>query len=105
MFAAAQSNLHQPAQGRTPAQVKLSQPLQLLVSSLSAFGPEITDAPAFFHKVAHYFTRMHVEAGTTLWNVGDQPNSFYVIESGVLRASRDMDQLHYSAVETMLPAT
>jgi SulP family sulfate permease len=84
--------------------IKLAQPLQLLVSALSSFAPEITDAPSFFQQVAPYFTRMHVESGTVLWENGDLATAFYLIEAGILRASSEFEGLGHHFVETMLPA-
>lgn len=112
MFAAAQTALGDVYHGPNPDDSAISethqqqhQPMQILKSALSAFAPEMTESRTFYRKIAPFFERMSVEAGTILWNMEDESNSFYVIESGVLRANRDMQDLHFCSVETMLPAT
>lgn len=83
----------------------LPQPLQLFVSALSPYLTDLPDPQIFFANVTPFFTRMHVANNTLLWQEGDDASSFYVIESGVLRATTDMKELGHSFVETMLPAS
>ncbi|KAI5480036.1 sulfate transporter family protein [Pseudohyphozyma bogoriensis] len=62
-----------------------SQPLPLLLQSLRPFSPELDEN--FCFRLAPYFKRLHIERGTTLWTTGSESDSFYLIESGCLRAS------------------
>lgn len=105
MFAAAQTTLQGAYHGSSHEMPADQQPLQILKAALTAFAPEVEEPTTLFRRIAPYFTRMNVQAGAVLWNKNDHPNSFYVIESGVLRANREMDDLHFCSVETMLPAT
>lgn len=104
MFAAAQNNLPHIYKESAMSYTDINQPAQILQAALFAFAPEGEQA-SLFTRIAPFFKRMRVEAGTVLWALDDLPNSFYVIESGVLRASRNMRDLDYCFVETMLPAT
>lgn len=42
------------------------------------------------------FARKEYAAGTVLYNPGDRPNGFYLLESGILKARYDLPQGRYS---------
>ena len=50
----------------------------------------------FWYSCANSFERREFEAGTTLYNRGDRPDGFYLIESGMLKAEYDLPQGNYS---------
>jgi len=43
-----------------------------------------------------YFERRELEKGRVLYSRGDEPDGFYLLQSGILRADYDLDQGSYS---------
>ena len=51
----------------------LAQPLALLLQALGPYCGDLVDEPqAFFHRLAPYFTQLHLGSGRALW-VKDDP--------------------------------
>ena len=69
------------------------QPLQLILQTFSTVSEEPED---FWYKTASFFIRKEYAAGSVLYNPGDQPNGFYLLESGMLKARYDFPQGKYS---------
>ncbi|KAL8286302.1 hypothetical protein RQP46_004790 [Phenoliferia psychrophenolica] len=85
------------------AKSNFQQPLPLLLQSLRPFSPDMNEDVCF--RLAPYFKRVHIERGTTLWTTGSETDCFYLIESGMLRASYlFLDQTH-SICESMVAGT
>lgn len=69
------------------------QPLQLILQTFSTVSDKPED---FWHKTASFFVRKEYAAGSVLYNSGDSPNGFYLLESGMLKAKYDFPQGKYS---------
>ncbi|ORY75647.1 sulfate transporter family-domain-containing protein [Leucosporidium creatinivorum] len=79
------------------------QPLPLLMQSFKPFAPDLNEDYCF--RLVPYFKRVHIERGTTLWKDGDETDSFYLIESGMLRATYVFTDRAHSIVESMVAGT
>lgn len=62
------------------------QPLPLL---LQTFQGVTTKRESFWHRVSPYFEREEIPAGTVMYQSDTEASSFYIVESGVLRADYD----------------
>lgn len=69
------------------------QPLQLILQTFSTVSDKPED---FWYKIVSFFVRREYAAGTVLYNPGDRPNGFYLLESGMLKAKYDLPQGKYS---------
>lgn len=69
------------------------QPLQLILQTFSTVSNKHED---FWYKAASFFVRKEYAAGTVLYNPGDRPNGFYLLERGMLKAKYDFPQGKYS---------
>lgn len=69
------------------------QPLQLILQTFSTVSDKPED---FWYKTASFFVRKDYGAGCVLYNPGDRPNGFYLLESGMLKAKYDLPQGKYS---------
>lgn len=69
------------------------QPLQLILQTFSTVSDKPED---FWYKIVSFFVRKEYAAGTVLYNPGDRPNGFYLLESGILKAKYDFLQGKYS---------
>ncbi|KAF2018722.1 sulfate transporter family protein-like protein [Aaosphaeria arxii CBS 175.79] len=78
----------------------LAQPLKIL---LQTFEDVSTRNEDFWHRLAPYFTRQDLPAGTVLYSRGDEPNGFYILERGRFRAEYALDQGRF--YEVILPGT
>lgn len=56
-------------------------------------------------RLVPYFQRVNVARGTTLWTEGSEPDAFYVIESGMLRATYVFADCARSMSESMVAGT
>ncbi|KAG0141685.1 hypothetical protein CROQUDRAFT_663465 [Cronartium quercuum f. sp. fusiforme G11] len=74
------------------------QPIHLLVQTFKPFLPELGEE--FWRTHAPLFTRIELECGKTVWEQGSEPDCFYLIESGILRA-----KYNFNLEESMLPGT
>ncbi|KAH8927062.1 hypothetical protein BT69DRAFT_1238330 [Atractiella rhizophila] len=105
--AAAHENLQISSEGKNLMQ-NFAQPLPLLLLSLKPFARQLDQS--YFLRLIPYFQRVTIKRGDVLWNVNDEANSFYVIETGMLRAgysfpTSNTNQMHNKLSETMLPGT
>ena len=87
----------------TPVKTHFKQPLPLLLQSLRPFMRELNEDIAF--RMVPYFQRVHVERGTVLFQAGDATDSFYLIESGMLRATYVFHDRAHSITESMVAGT
>lgn len=71
---------------------RYAQPLPLL---LQAFKDLTTKSLDFWHQATPYFTRREYTAGTVLYSRGDEPDGFYILEEGILRAEYELEQGRY----------
>jgi sulfate permease, SulP family len=69
------------------------QPLPLL---LEMFEGMTTKAEDFWFKVGPYFEKRTLVQGTVLFEPGDRPNGFYLLEDGLMRADYDLPQGKFS---------
>lgn len=69
------------------------QPLQLILQTFSTVSDKPED---FWYKTVSFFVRKEYAAGSVLYNPGDRPNGFYLLESGMLKAKYDLPQGKYS---------
>ncbi|KAJ5606124.1 hypothetical protein N7510_008905 [Penicillium lagena] len=75
-----------------PAWSAMRQPLPLLLQTFQGLSSQTED---FWFSICPYFTRESYPASTVLYHEGDVPHSFYLLESGMLRAEYDLPQGRY----------
>ncbi|KAF2761764.1 hypothetical protein EJ05DRAFT_184459 [Pseudovirgaria hyperparasitica] len=83
-----------------PAWKHFSQPVKIMLQTFEDVSAQNED---FWQRAALYFTRRALAAGTVLYSRGDEPDGFFLLESGRFRADYSLDQgsLH----EIILPGT
>ncbi|SCV68526.1 BQ2448_647 [Microbotryum intermedium] len=81
----------------------LKQPLPLLMQSLKPFAADLNEDYCF--RLTPYFKRIHVQRGTVLWEQDADSDSFYLIESGILRANYVFVDRAHAIVESMVAGT
>lgn len=69
------------------------QPLPLILQIFRDMSDKGED---FWHRATHYFERASYPKGSILFEVGDTPQGFYLVEEGLLRADYDLPQGKYS---------
>ncbi|BAE54913.1 sulfate/bicarbonate/oxalate exchanger SAT-1 [Aspergillus flavus] len=74
------------------AWASMRQPLPLLLQTFQGLTSRNED---FWFRACTYFVRDTYAAGTVLFQEGDVPNGFYLLESGMLRAEYEMPQGRY----------
>ncbi|KAK5694100.1 hypothetical protein LTR97_009721 [Elasticomyces elasticus] len=92
--------LHEAAENaitetREPEQPKwqgFKQPLPLL---LQAFQDLTDKSEDFWFRSVRFFVRRDFTKGQMIYNRGDQPDGFYLLQSGILRAEYFLDQGNY----------
>ncbi|KAK4058034.1 hypothetical protein OIO90_000773 [Microbotryomycetes sp. JL221] len=87
----------------TPYKTNFQQPLPILMQSLRPFESDLNEDYCF--RLVPYFKRVNIERGTTLWNAGDEGDSCYVIESGMLRATYVFKDRSHAIAESMVAGT
>ncbi|KAI9368571.1 sulfate transporter family-domain-containing protein [Aspergillus egyptiacus] len=70
----------------------MRQPLPLLLQTFQGLTSRNED---FWFRACPYFVRETYAAGTVLFEEGDIPNAFYLLESGMLRAEYELPQGRY----------
>ncbi|KAF9895441.1 hypothetical protein FE257_000347 [Aspergillus nanangensis] len=70
----------------------MRQPLPLLLQTFQGLTSRNED---FWFPACGYFARECYTAGTVLFEEGDMPNAFYLLESGMLRAEYELPQGRY----------
>ncbi|PSK45346.1 hypothetical protein B9Z65_2486 [Elsinoe australis] len=68
------------------------QPLPLLLQTFQDFTTRNED---FWFRAIPFFTRREIPQGTILFSAGDEPDGFYLLQSGILRADYELDQGGY----------
>ena len=70
-----------------------AQPLKLILQAFST----VSDKPEeFWCRIISSFTRRTYAAGAILYEFGEDPDAFYLLESGTLKAKYDFPQGKYS---------
>lgn len=69
------------------------QPLPLLLQTFADCSDQNED---FWYRATRYFQRATFSKGSVLFRSGDDPNGFYLLEEGILRADYDLPQGKYS---------
>ena len=71
------------------------QPLQLILQTFSALSDKDDD---FWQTSVSFFEKRSFAAGTVLYNSGDVPDGFYLLERGLLKAKYGLPQGTFSEV-------
>ncbi|KAM0793249.1 hypothetical protein ACM66B_000711 [Microbotryomycetes sp. NB124-2] len=87
----------------TTYKTNFQQPLPILLQSLKPFMADLNEDYCF--RLVPYFKRVHIERGATLWSTGDDADSVYVIESGMLRATYLFKDRSHAVSESMVAGT
>ncbi|KAF1968606.1 sulfate transporter family protein-like protein [Bimuria novae-zelandiae CBS 107.79] len=77
-----------------------SQPTKIILQTFEDVSSKNED---FWHVLAPYFERREYPRGTVLYSRGDEPDGFYVVEKGRLRADYEFEQGNFS--ENIMPGT
>ncbi|GAA6005747.1 hypothetical protein JCM10207_005320 [Rhodosporidiobolus poonsookiae] len=83
--------------------MNFAQPLPILLQAFQPYSPDLNED--FCFRLVPYFKRVNVERGTTLWTNDSEPDAFYVIESGMLRANYAFADRSHSMSESMVAGT
>ncbi|TIB63823.1 hypothetical protein E3P78_01586 [Wallemia ichthyophaga] len=81
---------------------KHPQPLSLIIGTFKTYTDAHID---FYRQLAPYFTPVDLKAGDILWRQNEEPNGYYLIERGILRATYMFDGHSSPVDETMLTGT
>lgn len=76
-----------PSSTTTPVKQPKTQwpePVRLLMQALGPYAPELKED--FFNRLVPYFKKTKVSKGEILWQIDDVADSFYVLETGILKA-------------------
>lgn len=98
------SHLHLPPSAQSNQNQKksnLKQPLPLLMQTFHSHAPHLK--LDFWHRASKYFARQQLSAGHILYRANDDPNGFYIVEEGMLRAAYDLPVGRYE--ERIVPGT
>jgi SulP family sulfate permease len=69
-----------------------AQPLPLILQAFKDLTDKDLD---FWHRATSYFKRCEFPAGSVLYSRGDEPDGFYILEEGILRADYELEQGSY----------
>ncbi|KAF2145708.1 uncharacterized protein K452DRAFT_220946 [Aplosporella prunicola CBS 121167] len=69
-----------------------AQPIPLMLLTFQDLSDKDID---FWHRAVPYFQRREYAAGTVLYSRGDEPDGFYIVERGSLRADYHLEQGQY----------
>lgn len=69
-----------------------AQPLPLILQAFKDLTGKDLD---FWHRATGYFKRCEFPAGSVLYSRGDEPDGFYILEEGILRAEYELEQGSY----------
>ncbi|KIW06678.1 uncharacterized protein PV09_02383 [Verruconis gallopava] len=86
---AAATALQESGTMAVPKWQNFAQPLPLIMQTFKDLTEKDID---FWHRVSPYFVRREFPAGSILYSRGDEPDGFYVLEEGILRADYDLEQ-------------
>ncbi|GAA5934246.1 hypothetical protein JCM3775_006948 [Rhodotorula graminis] len=85
------------------SKMNFQQPLPILLQAFQPYSPDLNEDYCF--RLVPYFKRVNVERGTQLWAHGSEPDAFYVIESGMLRATYTFANSAHTMTESMVAGT
>ena len=95
-----QTQLHEAAtttlqdEGALPQKWQsFKQPLPLLMQIFEDVSDKNED---FWHHATQYFEKVTYPQGSVMFQVGDKPHGFYLVEEGLLRADYELPQGKYS---------
>ena len=71
------------------------QPLKLVLQAFSSVSDKHEN---FWYRATPFFERKEYSIGTLLYNRGDRPNGFYLLEDGILKAEYILPQGNFSEV-------
>ncbi|KAJ4353217.1 uncharacterized protein N0V89_004944 [Didymosphaeria variabile] len=77
-----------------------SQPTRIILQTFEDVSSKNED---FWHVLAPYFERREYARGTVMYSRGDDPDGFYIVEKGRLRADYEFEQGNFS--ENIMPGT
>ncbi|KAF2735445.1 hypothetical protein EJ04DRAFT_193777 [Polyplosphaeria fusca] len=83
-----------------PKWKNFAQPLKIMLQTFEDVSDRNED---FWQAAAPYFRRKEYPAGTVLYSRGDEPDGFYILETGRFRAEYELDQGRF--YEVILPGT
>ena len=86
---AAATALQESNSSIAPKWQSFAQPLPLIMQTFKDLTDKDLD---FWHRVVPYFQRREYTAGSILFSRGDEPDGFYILEEGILRADYDLEQ-------------
>ena len=86
---AAVTALEETNASATPKWLTLAQPLPLIMQTFKDLTDKDID---FWHRVSPFFERKEYPTGSILYSRGDEPDGFYILEEGILRADYDLEQ-------------
>lgn len=92
-----------PEEDEAQSEPELVAPAPLLMQTLGGYMDSPT--PAFFAKLAPYFTCLPIVPNQVLWTQDERPDGLYVIESGSLRATYVYGEGRKLVQETMVAGT
>ncbi|KAL9092337.1 MAG: hypothetical protein Q9165_004511 [Trypethelium subeluteriae] len=90
---AATSTLNEPNVLPPSKWSHFQQPLPLILQTFQDLTEHNED---FWYRAVPFFTRKELPAGTLLYSRGDEPDGFYLLQEGILRADYDWEQGRYS---------
>merc|ERR1711881_618922 len=73
----------------TPKFSHFAQPLPLIMQTFKDLTDKDID---FWHRVSPFFERKEYPTGSVLYSRGDEPDGFFLLEEGILRADYDLVQ-------------
>ncbi|KAF2804806.1 uncharacterized protein BDZ99DRAFT_396839 [Mytilinidion resinicola] len=77
-----------------------AQPIKIMLQTFEDVSDKNED---FWHRAAPFFQQRSYAAGVVLYSRGDDPDGFYILEQGRLRAEYDLEQGNF--YEVILPGT
>lgn len=86
---AAKTTLKESEMSVTPKWQNFAQPLPLIMQAFKDLTEKDLD---FWHRVSPFFVRNEFPAGSVLYSRGDEPDGFYLLEEGILRAEYELEQ-------------
>lgn len=99
--AVSSSNGDQESSISLPSKWKnFSQPTKIILQTFEDVSSKNED---FWHVAAPFYERREYTRGTVLYSRGDEPDGFYIVEKGRLRADYEFEQGNFS--ENIMPGT
>lgn len=89
---AATAAITETTEPEPPRWRSFKQPLPLLLQAFQDFTDKNED---FWYRAVPYFVKKSFPKGQMIYNRGDRPDGFYLLQSGILRAEYYLDQGQY----------